>query len=243
MKKKLGFYTEIAFFLGLAILAFGTSMTKYGGGMTIFGIPMGGMSMVVAPVFIIADGFKELFNLTIPDGLLYGITECLFQAIILALTMIVMRKAKLCYLLSFAAAVIYSGILTLSNVLIFEKIPVTLPAQIVIYILGVIFCCAGIALLLYGYFPPEAYEMFVKEISAKFKKPISIVKIFYDCGSLVLSLILCLVFWSFGNIGVGTIVCAFLNGILIGLFQKLYSKIFNFKDKFKLRKYFEESEK
>ena len=43
MKKKLGFYTEIAYFLGLFLLAFGTAMTVYGGF---------GMSMVVAPAFI-----------------------------------------------------------------------------------------------------------------------------------------------------------------------------------------------
>ena len=45
------------------------------------------------------------------------------------------------------------------------------------------------------------------------------------------------------GIGIGTVACALLYGVIIGLFQKLYSKIFIFKDAFKLRKYFEESEK
>ena len=125
------------------------------------------------------------------------------------------------------------------------------------YIVGVIIICAAIAMLFVAYFPPEAYEMFVKEFATKFKKPIPKVKIIYDCASLVIAIIFCIVLCSpfkadgfldvINNfmecgIGIGTVVCAFLNGVLIALFQKLYTKIFEFKDKFTLRKYFEESE-
>lgn len=244
MKKKLGFYTEIAYFLGLFLLAFGTAMTVYGGF---------GMSMVVAPAFILHK-FLSQFS----DFFSFAVAEYIFQAILLATLMLILRKAKWSYILSFGSVLLYGLFLSLSQLLIDNLLPKNFILQIIIYILGVVIICAAVAMLFSTYIPLEAYEMFVKELSAKLKQPIPKVKIFYDCASLGLAIILCIIFLSpfkangffdvinnfmEAQIGIGTVVCAFLNGVLIGLFQKLYSKIFNFKDKFKLRKYFEESEK
>ena len=241
--KKITFYTEIAYFVGLFFLAFGTVLTVYGGF---------GMSMVVAPAYIFhlfVSQFLPFFS--------FGMAEYTLQAILLVLLMIILRKAKWSYLLSFGAAILYGFSLDLSMKLT-AFLPVTLPLQIVTYIVGVIIICSSVALLFTAYLPPEAYEMFVKEFSAKFKKPIPKVKIIYDCASLALAIILCIIFFNpFKNgdfisilnsfmsygIGIGTVLCAFINGPIIGLFQKLYNKIFNFKDALKLRKYFEESEK
>lgn len=240
--KKLTFYTEIAYFLGLFLLAFGTAMTAYGGF---------GMSMVVAPAYIL-----HLFVSRFFDWFSFGMAEYTLQAVILVILTIIMRKAKWSYLLSFGAAVLYGLALDLSMKLT-ALFPTLLVLQIAMYVLGVVIICLAIALLFSAYLPPEAYEMFVKEFSTKFKKPMHKVKIVYDCASLIIAIILCIILFSpfkadgivavLNNfmscgIGIGTVVCAFLNGILIGLFQKLYSKVFNFEDKFKLRKYFEESE-
>lgn len=242
MKKKLGFYTEIAFFIGLFLLAFGTALTVYGGF---------GMSMVVAPAYILHLFVSQFF-----DWFSFGMAEYTLQAFILVILMIILRKAKWSYLLSFGSAVLYGLALDLSSKLI-NLMPAILPLRITMYIVGVIIICAAIAMLFVAYFPPEAYEMFVKEFATKFKKPIPKVKIIYDCASLVVAIIFCIVLCSpfkadsflgvINNfmecgIGIGTVVCAFLNGVLIALFQKLYIKIFEFKDKFTLRKYFEESE-
>ena len=136
--------------------------------------------------------------------------------------------------------------------------PVNLPLRIIVYSIGVIVCSLAIALLFSTYLSPEAYEMCVKEFAFKFKKPMHKVKTVYDCTSLVVAILLCIILFNpfkadgilgvFNNfmscgIGIGTVACALLYGVIIGLFQKLYSKIFIFKDAFKLRKYFEESEK
>lgn len=43
----------------------------------------------------------------------------------------------------------------------------------------------------------------------------------------------------FRGVGVGTIICALLNGFLISRFSKLLEKFFDFKNKFKIQKYFE----
>ena len=239
--KKLTFYTEIAYFVGLFFLAFGTALTVYGG----FGI-----SMVVAPAYILhlfVSQFLPFFS--------FGMAEYTLQAVILVILSIILRKAKWSYLLSFVAAILYGLALDLSTKLT-AFFPQLLPLRIIAYLIGVIIICAAVALLFSAYLPPEAYEMFVKEFSAKFKKPIPKVKMIYDCASLVVAIILCIILLSpfkadsflgvINNfmacgISIGTVACAFINGPIIGLFQKLYSKIFNFKDALKLRKFFEET--
>ena len=236
--KKLTFYTEIAYFVGLFFLAFGTALTVYGG----FGI-----SMVVAPAYILhlfVSQFLPFFS--------FGMAEYTLQAVILVILSIILRKAKWSYLLSFVAAILYGLALDLSTKLT-AFFPQLLPLRIIVYLIGVIIICAAVALLFSAYLPPEAYEMFVKEFSAKFKKPIPKVKMIYDCASLVVAIILCIILLSpfkadsflgvINNfmacgISIGTVACAFINGPIIGLFQRLYSKIFNFKDGLKLRKYF-----
>jgi uncharacterized membrane protein YczE len=241
--KKLTFYTEIAYFVGLFFLAFGTALTVYGG----FGI-----SMVVAPAYILhlfVSQFLPFFS--------FGMAEYTLQAVILVILSIILRKAKWSYLLSFVAAILYGLALDLSTKLT-AFFPQLLPLRIIVYLIGVIIICAAVALLFSAYLPPEAYEMFVKEFSAKFKKPIPKVKMIYDCASLVVAIILCIILLSpfkadsflgvINNfmacgISIGTVTCAFINGPIIGLFQRLYSKIFNFKDGLKLRKYFEDTPK
>lgn len=241
--KKLTFYTEIAYFIGLFFLAFGTALTVFGGF---------GMSMVVAPAYILhlfVSQFLPFFS--------FGMAEYTLQAILLILLTLILRKAKWSFLLSFGAAVLYGLSLDLSLKLT-SLLPVSLPVQIIAYVLGTVIICSSVALLFTAYLPPEAYEMFVKEFSAKFKKPIPTVKIIYDCTSLLAAIILCIIFFNpFKNggftdiisgfmacgIGIGTVLCAFINGFIIGFFQKIYNKIFKFSDALKLRKYFEEREK
>ena len=60
-----------------------------------------------------------------------------------------------------------------------------------------------------------------KEAAAKFQKPIATAKTIYDCASLLLSLCLSLAFFgSVQGIGIGTVICAILNGMLIQFFTK-----------------------
>lgn len=226
--KKPVFYTEIAYFLALALLAAGTALTAYGG----FGI-----SMVVAPAYILHLKISQFF-----PAFTFGAAGYTLQAVVLLVMMLLLRKAKLLYLLSFVTAVFYSFLLD-GAMLLTTLLPQSLFLQIPLYIIGAILCCAAIALLFTSYLPPEAYELCVKELAAKLGKPVHTVKTVYDCCSLAAALVLSLLFFgTIRGIGIGTVVCAFVYGSLIRMFQTLYSKHFRFTDRFPLRKYFEESE-
>ncbi len=226
--KKPVFYTEIAYFLGLALLALGTALTAYGGL---------GISMVVAPAYLLHLKISQVLPF-----FTFGVAEYTLQAVVLLTMMLLLRKVKFPYFLSFVAAVFY-GFMLDGAMHLTSLLPKILPLQIPIYILGAFCCCAAIALLFSTYLPPEAYEMFVKELSAKLHKPVHTVKTVYDCCSLAISIILSLLFFgSIQGIGIGTVACAFLYGYIIRIFQNLYNKLFCFTDRFPLRKYFEESE-
>lgn len=224
--KKTVFYTELAFFIGLALLAFGTSLTAYGNV---------GISMVVAPAYVLhlyVSQFLPWFS--------FGVAEYVLQAIVLLVLIIIMRKAKWTYLLSFGVTLLYGVFLDA-----FMKLTALLPQnpylQVAVYIVGAIICCSALALLFCSYFPPEAYELFSKEIAAKFNKPVHKIVNFYNLGSLLVSVILSLAFFSgIKGIGIGTVVCSFVYGFIINFFQKTYGKLFDFKDRFAWRERFEE---
>ena len=226
--KKSVFYTEIAYFVGLALLALGTAMMEYGGL---------GISMVVAPAYILHLKISQIF-----PYFTFCVAEYFLQTATLLFMMLLLRKVKLPYFLSFLAAVFYGFILD-GAMQLTALLPTMMLLQVAIYILGAVSCCAAIALLFSTYLPPEAYELFVKELSAKLHKPVHTVKTVYDCCSLAFAAILSLLlFDSLQGIGVGTVACALLYGFVIRMFHTLYQKLFCFTDRFPLRKYFEESE-
>lgn len=228
MKKRV-FYTELCYLLGVAIVATGTALTAWGDL---------GISMVVAPAFVLHLKMSQVF-----DWFTFGVAQYILQASLLILMVCLLRKIKLTYLLSFVTAVfnglVLDGVSTLLALLP-EKL---LWQRIVAYICGDLAVCAGIALVFHTYFSPEAYEMFVMEISKKLKIKLHTFKTIYDCTSLVIAAALSfLLLGSLQGVGIATVVCAFLNGTLISLFSRLFEKIWIFEDKFALRAKFTESE-
>ena len=226
--KKITFYTELCYFLGIIILAFGTALMERAD----FGI-----SMVVAPAYLLHLKISQLF-----DFFSFGMAEYTFQALILILIMLVQKKFKTAYLFSFVTAVLYGlaldGAISAVALLPIEHIAIRLVA----YISGMVICAISISLFFHTYISPEAYELFVKELSEKFNISISKFKTAYDCASCILAIIMSFAFfglWRFEGIKIGTVFCALLNGFLIGKASAILDKIFDFKDAFKLRKYFE----
>jgi len=222
MKKT--FYSETAYFVGMIALAFGTALS------TIADL---GLSMIVAPAYILHLKISELLPF-----FSFGMAGYIFQALIILLTVLVMRKFKLSYLFSFVTAVFYGLLLDLFLFLL----PITLtllPLRILFFASGVIMCAFGVSLLFNTYISPEAYELIVKEISKGFGIKIGKVKMAYDISSLILAVILSFAFfgvWTFKGIGWGTLIIPFINGPLIGMFDKLLHKRFEFKEALQRKK-------
>ena len=223
MKKT--FYTEAAYFVGLFVLAIGTALMERGDF---------GMSMVVAPAYILHRWLVEFLPF-----FSFGMAEYTLQFVILILLAAVMRRVKIGYLLSFVTAVLYGFMLDFC-LWAASFLPTGIPARIVFFLLGMVICSVGVALLFRTYFPPEAYELFVKEIAAKTGAPISRVKTIYDYVSCAVGIVLSFVFFGFGVfVGVkwGTVVCALINGFMIGRIAAWMETKFDFRDRLGWKKY------
>lgn len=226
MKKKV-FYTELCYVLGLVIMAFAAAFTEKADF---------GMSMVVAPAYILhlkVSQFLPWFT--------FGVAEYFFQGFLVAVTAVIMRTFKLYYLFSFVTVVIYGTLLDFAMNLIAPLPETVLVVRVVWYVLGSVLCSLAVSLFFHTYLSPEAYELIVKEFSAKFRVDINKVKTAYDCLSTIIAIVMSFVFFGFGvfkGVGLGTVICALVNGFLISKFTKMLEKYFVFENKLKIEKYF-----
>lgn len=226
MKKRV-FYTELAYILGVFTLAVGTAMMEKGGL---------GLSMVVAPAYILhlkISQYLPFFS--------FGMAEYTFQAVLILIMILLLRKAKATYLFSFVTTVIY-GFMLDGVIVLLSFLPISdILSRIAIYTAGMVVCSLGVALMFRTYIPQAAYEMFVKETSAHFTVPIHKIKLAYDyisCGVAIMLSFLFFGFWQFYGIGWGTVACTLVNGSFITMWTKLLEKYWDFSDGLFLRKYF-----
>ena len=222
VKGKRIFYSELSYVLGIVVLALGTAFMERADF---------GLSMIVAPAYLIHMKVSEFLPFYS-----FGMSGYVLQALLLVLLSVVMRKVKKNYFLSLLTAVIYGFVLD-GLIALVAFIPFTgTVARIVFYILGLVTCPLGVALLFRTYFPPEAYDLIVKEFSVKFNIPIGKIKTAYDLLSCFVAIVLSLCFFG-GFVGIhwGTVVCAFFNGWLLARWGRVLDHFFVFQDVFPLR--------
>lgn len=200
---------EWAFLAGVFILGLATSLMSKAG----FGV-----SMVVAPAYVIADKVE-----IISAG-----TMCYIkQGTLIVLTSIIMGRFRLTYLFSFISAVLFGLSVDFFGeyVLGFISQP-GLAQRVILFLLGLPINSLAIAMLFRSYFPPQAPELFVKEISRKFGWKVHNTKYIFDLSFCALSIILSLLFFrELRFIGIGTVICAFVNAPLIKFFGGILDKI------------------
>ena len=220
--EKRTFSTELCYILGIVLLAFSaTCMAKADLG----------LSMVVAPAYL----------LHLKLGITFGTAEYCLQAVLLLLMMLLLRRFKPVYLLSFLTAVIY-GVVLDGFMLALQFPELSLMARIALFMVGLFAGAAALALFFKSYFTPLVYELFVREISRKLHVPLSHFKTYFDMVFCVLAIMFSFAFFGFGRFeGVkwGTLVCTLLNGWLIGRYTESLDKKFVFKDFKPWRSHFE----
>jgi uncharacterized membrane protein YczE len=227
-KSKKTISSELSYLFGLLILALGTALMERADF---------GMSMVVAPAYLL---YRKL-SLVFP-AFTFGMAEYLFQALLLLILSLIQRKGKKSYLFSFCTALLYGCLLDFV-LWIFQSLPTAgNPDRLICYLLGLFFCSTGVSFLFRTYLPPEAYELFVKEIAERFSLPTHRVKTVYDCLSCLIGLLLSFLFFGWGHlegVKLGTIFCALVNGWLIGWIGNRLDHFFVFQDVFpSLKKFF-----
>lgn len=227
MKKRF-FFSEAAYLMGLAVLAVGTALMEAADF---------GLSMVVAPAYLMHLRVSQFF-----PAFSFGMAEYVLQGILLLLLVILMRRVKLSYLFSFVTAVLYGMMLDTAMALMPAVGADAMILRAACYAAGLVVCSVGVALLFHTYIAPEAYELVVKEISGKRNLPIAKVKTVYDCISCAAAVAMSFAFfglWHFEGVKLGTVLCALVNGMMIGAISKWLEMHFEFSDALKLRGLFE----
>ena len=171
----------------------------------------------------------------------FGMAEYCLQAVLLLAMCLLLRRFRVSYLFSFVTAVVYGFVLDAFMVL-GAMLPVdSMALRGLYYVLGMLFCTAGVSAMFHTYISPEVYELFVKEVSAHFGADINRFKTGYDCVSCLIGVAMSfLVFglWHFESVKWGTILCALINRHIIGRISAFYEKHWTFCDRFPWRKYF-----
>ena len=227
MKKR--FSTELAYVFGIVFVAMGVVLMEKAD----FGV-----SMVVAPAYLLYRWLSPIWSF-----FSFGMAEYCLQAVLLIVMSLLLRKFRISYLFSFVTAVIYGfvldGFMALGTFLPLDA----MWQRFAYYIFGMLFCAAGVSAMFHTYISPEAYELFVKEVSAHFHVNINKFKTGYDCTSCLVGVVMSFLIFGLGHFeGVkwGTIVCALINGTVIGRFSRFYESRWTFYDRFPWRKYFTE---
>ena len=226
MKKK--FSTELAYILGIVTLGFGVAFMEKAD----FGV-----SMVIAPAYVL----YRAISLHLPF-FTFGMAEYCFQGLLLLVLMLLLRRFRLSFLFSFVTAVLYGLMVDLAMAAV-RGFPLdSFSTRVLGFIVGFLLSAYGVSLFFRTYIAPEVYELFVKEMSAKTGVPLPRFKTGYDIASCLLGValsFLCFGFGKFVGVKLGTVICALLNGMTIGLFGKLHDKLFTFTDALPFRAFFE----
>lgn len=213
--KKIKVPSELVYILAIAILSFSVAM------MSCADL---GLSMIVSPAYI----------LSCKTGLTFGQCEYIVQGILFVLFCVLMKKVKLVYLSSFITGLIYGAVLDFWRLVIPHFNPeITAPGslamwiRIIYFLLGMFMTSFSIAMFFRTYLYPQIYDFFVKGISEKYSLDQTKFKIGYDISMLAISTVMTLaLFRKFVGIGVGTLIMACINGIVIGFFGKVLDKFF-----------------
>lgn len=220
-KKK--FYTELAYVLGLAALALGTAFME--------GADFG-VSMVVAPAYLVYLKLSHVLPF-----FTFGMAEYILQAVLLVVLMVVLRRFRFSYLFSFVTAILYGLVLDGAMAAVARIPHENLVPRLALYGSGLLLCAAGVSLLFHTYIAPEVYELFVKEVSARYGVDVHAFKTGYDCVSCLAAICLSFAFfglWHFEGVKLGTVFCALINGWVIGRCSHFLEKHWEFQDGLKL---------
>ncbi|MBQ8177560.1 MAG: hypothetical protein IJ033_00045 [Clostridia bacterium] len=194
-----------------------------------------GVSMIAAPAFIIHEAIDGL----VPAFFTIGVVEYLVQAFFAILLCIVVLKVKISYALTIVVGVIYGYVLDMWLLILGPEPFQQVWLRYVMLIVGDISTAIGVACFFRTYLPIQSYDIFVKDLSLRFKLNINIVKPIYDFSLLAISLVLAFTLFgdvkefdwskiyktSFHCLGLGTIITTVINSPLITLMGKIFDKI------------------
>ena len=190
-----------------------------------------GLSMIAALPYIIHLKMSTFFS-----WYTQGTSDYIWQAVLLVLMCLIVRRFRLRYLFSFLTAFINGNIIDMwFRVLGGNAAYEAFWSRVIAFVFGVLLTALAIAFYFRTKMPLQIYELIVTEISGKYNLDMNRVKQINDIAMLVLSIVLAITLnKSLRGIGVGTIIITAVNATLIAFFGRILNKIFSFEMRFPL---------
>lgn len=209
--KKIRINGELALFVALIFLAIGI----------VFVIKADfGMTVVQAPVFVLSESITSISM---------GTWNYIIQGSLFVLMLLIIRKFRISYLLSFVSGILYGFILDLFIYLLKNLTADNLLTAILFYIIGFIAICIAVSLFFSCKAPLMPYDIFIREVAKAKKIALPKFKWIFDISCLVAAISLSLLLNNnIIGIGIGTIIFAFTVSPVMSQFIKLYDKFIIF---------------
>ncbi len=195
----------VLFIISLFFSALGVAFTKHG-------------ELGVSPISSVANVMSYKF-----DSLSLGTWLIIWNCVLIAGQVVILRKNfRPLQLLQVPLSFLF-GWFTDLGMWIVSFLPADIyPVRLLMVILGIVILGFGISLSVIANVIMNSGEAFVKALSDKIQKDFGNVKIAFDITCVVLSLILSLIFFNFSIVGTreGTIISAFLTGVVVKFFSR-----------------------
>ena len=181
-----------------------------------------GLSMIGAPPYIIHVWLRDYFA-----WFTQGTGENVWEALILIITIIIIRRFKVRYLFSFAVAVILGLMIDLWLFIMGgNQVVAGIWLRIVLFALGTVITSIAVAFYFRTDLPLQVYELSVVEISDRFGFKQENVKWVTDITYLVIAIVLSLTLTrKFTGVGIGTVIITVVNAPLITFMGRIIDKV------------------
>ena len=212
MKNKKLFIGELALLMGLIINSFAnTLMVKSG-----FGI-----SSISSVPYTLSLVF---------DKITYGSWNYIFQCALIFILVLITKKFKVGYIVSFFLAIVFGNMIDFCNIFIMQKLPNNIIYNIIYFLISFSMLSVGMSLLLKCKTPVLPIDTFTRDLTEEFNINYKKVKTVFDLSCLATTIVLSVVFLKgFEGIGIGTVICALITGKVVSFVNSFVDEHFYFK--------------
>ena len=212
MKNKKLFIGELALIMGLIINSFAnTLMVKSG-----FGI-----SSISSVPYTLSLVF---------DKITYGSWNYIFQCALIFILVLITKKFKVGYIVSFFLAIVFGNMIDFCNIFIMQKLPNNIIYNIIYFLISFSMLSVGMSLLLKCKTPVLPIDTFTRDLTEEFDINYKKVKTVFDLSCLATTIIFSVVFLKgFEGIGIGTVICALITGKVVSFVNSFVDEHFYFK--------------
>lgn len=155
----------------------------------------------------------------------FGTFSYIVQGIVFLLMIIVLRRFKIKFLLSFLTSVILGYSIDLFTYLMNGIQIVGIYTRLIILVMSILIASLGVVLFMKSGLPILPFDMFVQEVSKQFNIKIGMLKTFFDLSTLTISIIMSFLFFGeLRAVGIGTVLSALIIGPTVGFIMKWFNK-------------------